>query len=96
MSPRRASIHNKRDANEAGIVEALAEMKVIWTEGGPLDGWIWLREFIPVEIKNPKGLNKMRPNQAGFIERCKYLGWPYLVLRSVEDAINSVNALRRQ
>lgn len=91
--PRRATIHNKRDGNEMPILQAFATMGVQWFEAPPLDGWIFLFRFIPVEIKTKTG--KLTPSQIGFIDRCKYLGMPYLVLRSVDDAIAAVNALRK-
>lgn len=92
---RHATKFNKRDANEQIIVSALADMGVCWVESGPLDGWIFINRWIPVEIKNPDGLNKMRPSQEQFIRDCKLMARPWLVFRTTADAIEAVNALRR-
>lgn len=91
---RHASIHNKRDIAEPEILGALASMGVTWIEVGPLDGWAWIDgRYIPIECKT--GNAPLRPSQKAFIAESIRLERPYLVLRSVEDAINAVIALRR-
>ncbi len=97
VSGRIQNRHNVRDKNEPAILKELAKLGVVWVEAPPLDGWAVITgRFIPVEIKNPDGLNKLRPSQKRFIDQCHTLGLPYLVWRTVDDAVNDVNELRRK
>lgn len=99
--PRRATVHNNRDANEETIKQAFSDMLVDWDEAGPLDGWVFIGKWIPVEIKNPDGKRKpgqkgeFRESQVRFITKCKRNGWPWLVIHTQQDVIDSVNALRK-
>jgi hypothetical protein len=89
---RHATRFNKRDQNETLITSTLAQMGIDWNEGGPLDGWIFLKgKWVPVEVKNPLGRNRLQPAQDTFIAACEGLGRPYLVLRTREDAIAAIN-----
>jgi hypothetical protein len=98
---RHATRYNNRDANERTLLDVAAHMGVEFLEAPPLDGWVFIQRFIPVEIKNPDGKAKpgrkgeFRESQETFIERCKRNGWPYLIWRTTGDVINSINALRR-
>lgn len=98
--PRRA--YNNRDDNEPALLDTLDEMKAEWVEAGPLDGWVFVQHWIPVEIKNPEGKSRpgrkgeFRQKQIDFIAKCKLTGRPYLVWRTSEDVIDTVNALRRR
>lgn len=98
---RHATRYNNRDDNEPELLGVAAVMGCEWIEGGPLDGWIFVQRFIPVEIKNPDGKAKpgrkgeFRASQERFIARCLRNNWPYLVWRTTDDVITSINALRR-
>lgn len=88
---RHATRHNKRDANEPEILNALTNVHIPWYEAGPLDGWIFLHgQWMPVEIKMPG--ESFRQSQKDFIDVCAAFGRPCLVWRSVDDAIAAVNA----
>ena len=89
---RYASLWNKRDAVEAEIVMALAQMGVEFIEAGPCDGWIFLDEWICVEIKS--GNAPLTKGQSAFIAQCEALGRPYRVWRSASEAIAGVQAMR--
>ena len=87
---RHASRFNKRDANERLILAALAKMGIDWHEAGPLDGWVYIGEWVPIEIKTPQGT--LTESQREFIAQCQHRARPYLVWRSVEDALSAVGA----
>lgn len=90
---RHATRHNKRDANEPEIVDALADLGITWIEAGPLDGWAMIKgRFIPIECKMPG--EPLTDSQNTFIDLCERSGWPYFIWRSGEDAIAGVMACR--
>lgn len=94
---RRPTSHNKRDANEPSIIKAFEACMIQWREGGPLDGWVYIGQWIPVEIKNPDASHEKKTRlQNAFIADCHLFGWPYLVVRDSFDVAGSVNALRCQ
>ena len=76
---------NKRDANEKAIIKRLAELKIGWTEAGPLDGWVFIRQWIPVEIKTKLG--KLTQTQKDFVALCQMHGKPYMMLKDPEDVL---------
>ncbi len=87
---RKATKHNKRDANEILIVNALHDLNHVWIEAPPLDGWVFLGQWIPVEIKNKLGRNRLTDYQQGFIDACQHFGRPYRIWRSANDAVEAV------
>lgn len=90
---RYATRFNKRDANEAPILDALEAMGVNWIEAGPLDGWINVAgQWIPCEIKMPDG--RFTAGQKAFIDICKAFSWPHVVWRTPEEAIQFVQISR--
>lgn len=91
---RRATRYNHRDGNETLIVAALAAMGVDWVEAPPLDGWCFLGQWIPVEIKNPNGRNRKTDSQNDFIDACERDGKPYRIWRSANDAVEAVQTYR--
>lgn len=93
--PRRATIHNKRDLSEKPILQALSQMGISSYEGAPLDFWSWIAPLGWVAIECKTGNAPLTPGQQDFIRDCQRSGRPYLVLRSVDAAIDSVNALRK-
>lgn len=95
MSGRHATRHNQRDDNEPAILRVLKQMSVEWIEAGPLDGWIYIGQWIPVEIKNPEGKNRFRPGQKLFVESCQALGRPHMVWRGASDVIADVTTARQ-
>lgn len=95
MTGRHATRHNSRDANEPGIVDALSQIKVEWLEDGPLDGWVHVLGWLPVEIKNPDGRNRLTRSQIAFKARCDRDKLPYAIWRSAEEAVNDVQRRRR-
>lgn len=91
---RHASLWNKRDEIEPAILRAFDDMKVPWYEGGPLDGWAVLSgRWVPCEWKSGKG-GKLTKGQADFIRDCQQLGRPYMLARSVDEAVAEVNKWR--
>lgn len=85
--------YNHRDANEAEIVKVIGQLGIEWYEGGPLDGWVWLGQWTPVEIKTAKG--KLTVGQKEFISRCNMTDRQYRIWRTPLEAIESVQAYRR-
>ena len=99
MGALRASVHNHRDANEPSLLMAAAKMGVEWIEDGPLDGWITVNgEHIPVEIKEPEvegHADEFTPKQKSFMAYCRRRGARFLVWRTIDDVIDSLERLRR-
>jgi hypothetical protein len=89
---KRATIHNKRDANEEEIKLALAQIGIATFEAGPLDFWMYVKFWIPVEVKTPEG--RLTDGQQAFVDLCEDRGWPYRIFRSALEAVASVQALR--
>jgi hypothetical protein len=89
---RHASRFNKRDANEQIILHALELAGVEWYEAGPLDGWVFLGQWIPVEIKTPRGT--LTDGQKAFIARCEIDGRPYRVWRNANEAVEAIQVYR--
>ena len=87
----RATRHNHRDANEAHLLALAYQLGLDWVEAGPLDGLVWLGQWMPVEIKNPKGRNRLQPGQRAFITLCVAQGRPYAVWREENDVIHAAN-----
>lgn len=85
MGKRRATVHNHRDTNEPAILAVLAQLSVAWIEAGPLDGWVYIGEWIPVEIKMPGAA--LEPGQVEFIQACIELARPYAVLYTTGQAV---------
>lgn len=91
-----ARYKNHRDGNEADLLEVFAKVGGSWKQGGPLDGWALFRgDWIPTEIKNPKGKNRYRKSQLEFIAWCIANNAPYWVWRTEDDVYNSTGALRQ-
>lgn len=89
---RHATRYNKRDLNETIIVNTLHELGLTWLEAPPLDGWVWLGQWIPVEIKTPTG--RLTKGQQDFVDACTHWHRPVLVWRSQADAWESVQHYR--
>ena len=87
---RHATKFNHRDANERPLVKLAGQLGIHWIEAGPLDGWIAVpgMGFVPVEIKNPDGFNRLQPSQKDFIALCVSRNWPYRIWRTEQDVLD--------
>lgn len=90
MIPRRAQ---RRDANEASLVNDLKRIGVLWKQGPPLDGWAGYRgRWLPVEIKDPaKPLSARRLTdlEAEFFHDCSAYQLPAVLAHTAEDVIRA-------
>lgn len=88
--------HNKRDANESDLLREVRKIGCDWVEAGPLDGWAWSpcgrfpKQWIPVEVKNPAGRNRLQPGQSEFIAHSAATGRPYFIWRTLDDCIRDL------
>lgn len=90
-----ARYKNHRDGNEPDLLAVFARVGGSWTEAGPLDGWAAFRgEWFPVEIKNPKGKNRLRPSQVKFIAECRANNAPVWIWRTEDDIYACTGAMR--
>lgn len=88
----------KRDANEAGIVEALeAAGAKVWRLSLPLDLLVGLHgRFVLLEVKR-EGERKPRADRAAQTEtiaECQRKGLPCYVVRTPEEALQAIGAIR--
>jgi hypothetical protein len=91
---RHATRYDKRDATEPEILAALDRLGVYHYAAGPLDHWIWLGRFVPLEIKTEDGV--LTKGQQDFVNLCEERGWPYRIWRTPNEAIEAVNLWREQ
>lgn len=86
---RHATTWNKRDAAESALLKVAAQLKLLWVEAGPLDGWTWtlFHGWVPVEIKSKDG--RLTDGQREFIAQCQQTGRPCFVWRTTEDIIRA-------
>lgn len=89
---RRPTVLNKRDANEPEILKVIGKLGVTWHEAGPLDGWIHVGTWVPIEIKMPG--EPLTRGQEQFVEQCIALHRPFFIWRRVQDAISTIEYLR--
>jgi hypothetical protein len=90
-----ARYKNHRDGNESDLLDVFNRVGGVWVEGGPLDGWALFRgEWVPTEVKNPKGKNKFRKTQTDFIALCRANNAPVWVWRTEDDVYNCTGAIR--
>jgi hypothetical protein len=96
-SPRRhrlADVH--RDGNENELVKLAAQLGGHWWEGGPLDGWIFVRGvWKVVEIKLPERegtIHEYTPLQKRFMSWCELHRAPYYVWRDADDVMRTMGA----
>lgn len=90
---------NRRDANEAAIVNALRTVGAeVHRHDEPLDlccGWAGRWHWIEVkDPKKPPSERTLTENQACFIARCRALGLPAHVVLTAEDALQAIGAIR--
>ena len=89
---RRSTRYNKRDANEMLLINTLNDLGSIWIEGGDLDGFAWLGQWVPVEIKTKEG--RLTKGQQAFIDSCEHFNRPYRIWRTTSDVIKDVQEWR--
>lgn len=76
----------KRDSNENELIEYAESLGAWWVPLGPLDGFIHYKGFwTPVEIKNPKGKNRLTDSQKSFLAYCETHRAPVFIWRTIED-----------
>ena len=83
---------NKTDTNQAEIVQALRDVgAMVFLIGQPFDLLVGFRgELFLLEVKNPRGRNKLGASQEADILALSLVGVEVSVVRSVEEAINSL------
>jgi hypothetical protein len=86
----------KRDATEAAIVDALqAAGAHVWRLSLPLDLLVGLHgRFVLLECKSDKRVRKDRAKQTATIAECQRKGLPVYVVRTPEDALQAIGAVR--
>lgn len=86
---------NKPDTNQAEIVAALRGIgAVVFLIGQPFDLLVGFRGTLTLmEIKNPDGRNKLGASQEADILSLSLVGVEVHVVRSVEEALDSVTSV---
>lgn len=85
----------RRDANEPELVRLARLLGVLMEKHPPLDWWAFYRgQWIPVEIKNPDGRNRLTDKQVLFLARAKERDAPVWIWRSEDDVYQSLGAVR--
>lgn len=80
--------YNHRDANEPALKAVAERLGAVIVEGGPLDLWAYARGlWVPVEVKNPEGRNRLQPSQVEFRQLCERIGAPTWLWRTADDVI---------
>ena len=89
----RGQYKNKRDANEAAIFDELRAYGLsVFPMDKPADALVgWMGRSYLVEVKNPKGKNKLSAPQEAFLETWK---GDFTILRTVEEAAEFARILR--
>lgn len=81
----------RRDANENDLVKAARLLGALLEQEGPLDWWcFWRGQWIPVEIKTPKGT--YTDAQVLFLARCKERQAPVWTWRTTDDVYRCLGA----
>lgn len=92
MIPRRAQ---RRDANEADLVDALRKAGMLWVPGHsiPVDGFVgWRGRWQPVEVKDPRQpLSKraLTEREAHFLRDCQAYQLPFILAHTAEDVLRA-------
>ena len=89
-----ARFAKKRDANESAIVAALRAAGVaVYPLDRPVDLLCGFSgRWVALEVKRPKGT--VGDHQAEFMADCHRRGLPAQIVRTVEDALQAVGAIR--
>lgn len=84
---------SKRDSNERVIIDALEQVGCLVTQMWPpvpFDLLVGFRsEFYCLEVK-AGDLDRLTPNEAEFQRQCVHYELPYVIVRSVRDALESI------
>ena len=90
------SIHRfaaKRDANESDLFHVAEQLAAVLVRAPPLDAWSYYRGlWVPVEVKNPEGLNRYTRAQERFIQLCAIAGAPMFTWRTSSDVLRDLGA----
>jgi hypothetical protein len=89
-----ARFAKRRDSNESAIFDALRKAgAVVYALDRPVDALVgWNGRWVVLEIKRPKGAVGER--QAAFMDDCKAKHLPAMVVRTPEDALQAIGAIR--
>ena len=87
----------RRDGNQRLIVQVLEGVnRVVLVLEHPLDLVVESRcacgrkGWLPMEVKNPNGRNRLTENQVAFIAMCEEKGLPIAVVRNDIEALEAV------
>lgn len=91
-----ARFAKKRDATEPPIVEALEAVGAwVWRIDLPLDLLVAYRgRLLLLEVKSNTKQRKDRAKQTETIAKCQRGGLPVYVVRTPEDALQAIGAVR--
>lgn len=83
----------KRDANESQLVEVARKLGALIIQSPPLDFLVFHSgRWVPTEVKNPDGRNRLTDWQVKFLGYCKERDAPVYVWRTEADVLDSLNA----
>ncbi len=90
---------DKRDANEARLIELWSDAGGIWYPQSRTTGFdgvaIFRGRVLLVEVKDgsqPPSRQSLTPNEQRQRERIEYHGIPYTIWRCVEDVVDALQA----
>ena len=88
----------RRDANETPLIATAERLGGHFLRAPPLDGWLWVprlgRWLPPVEVKLPAReghAHEFTPTQARFFQWCEQRSAPWLVWRTEDDVLRTLN-----
>ena len=85
----------RRDLNEPALIAVARGCGALMVKAGPLDYWCWSpakRAWVAVEVKNPRGRNRLTPRQREFIAVCAHRGALVWVWNKTADVLACLNA----
>jgi hypothetical protein len=96
LPPRRAL---KTDANQSEIVQALRKAGAdVWIIGSPADALCGFSgRFTTIEIKDGRkspSRQALTADEQAFLKRCRQAGYPHYVVRTPEEALHAIGAIR--
>lgn len=85
MNPNR---YRHRDANEPELIGTAETLGAVVIQAPPLDLWVYAKGlWVPTEVKNPKGRNRLQPSQIEFRALCERIGAPHWLWRTSDDVL---------
>lgn len=83
----------RRDANEPALVAAAGLLGAVCIQGPPLDLWVYAKGlWVPTEVKNPEGRDRLQPSQVEFQALCNRIGAPHWLWRTPDDVLDALEA----